>query len=94
MITLLMKLAQLAPVISLLVVAVIYFLKREKKYSIQISSLHKELREQDKSNLTALLKVTTVLDKVLDNSKVETDKIINDITEMRKSIEEKLNNLK
>lgn len=61
---LLMKLAELGPIIALLVIAIYYFLKKESEYKKQISDLNLELRATEKENLTVLYKVLAYLKKL------------------------------
>lgn len=94
MIDILLEIAKIGPVVAILVASLIYFIRRENKNELEIESLHKELRESEKENLTALLKVTGVLEKVMDSEKIGNEKVLNSIEEMRRSIEDKINNLK
>lgn len=64
---LLLTLAQQGPLISLLVIAIIYFLKREKKKDDIIEGLHEELRETEKEHLVLMNKLVAYLDKINDN---------------------------
>lgn len=60
-------LAKNGPVVALLIAAVWYFLKREKKMEMKIEELNKELRESDKENVSLLIKISATLKKLTDN---------------------------
>ncbi len=60
---LLIELVKIGPIVTLLVAAVIYFLKREKKKEQEIEKLNEELRESEKENLTALYKTTVLFEQ-------------------------------
>ena len=60
----LVQVAQIAPVVMLLVVAVIYFRKREVKKEDEIVRLQNEIRMSEKENVILLYKVTAVLEKI------------------------------
>lgn len=87
MIEILMSLAKLGSVVALLVVALLYFLKKEKGYKAEIAELNKEFRQSQKDTLTLLSKLTNALDKVGDDNK----DIHKELLDIRILIIEKLN---
>lgn len=62
----LMSLIKMGPVVGLLVAAVWYFLAREKKLEEEVYNLNKELRENEKENVTLLYKVLAWMEKLND----------------------------
>lgn len=62
----LMSLIKMGPVVALLVAAVWYFLAREKKLEEEVDNLNKELRENEKQNVTLLYKVLAWMEKLND----------------------------
>jgi preprotein translocase subunit YajC len=90
---LLLNLAQLGPIVALLIVAILYFLKREQKKDLEIEALHKELRENEKESLTALLKLSALIDKMLDADATKNKLLIVEIQAMKLSIEAKIDAL-
>jgi len=81
-------------VIGLLVACVIYFMKREGKKDKEIEALNTLLREVEKDNLNALYKVLSYLEKAQERDSNSFSELKRDIEEMRKSIEDKLKDLK
>ena len=60
------NIADIAPVIGVLVVGIFYFFKKEKEYKQEISDLQAELRNCEKENLTVLMKVLAFFEKIED----------------------------
>jgi hypothetical protein len=92
--SLLMQVAQGGIAFSILVAAILYFLKREKKKDKEIEDLNTLLREVEKENLTALYKVLNYLEKAQEKDNLNFSELKRDIDEMRKSIEGRLNTIK
>lgn len=84
------SIAQYGIAFVVLASAIIYFLRRESKKEEEIKSLHQELRNAEKENLTALQKVTGVMERMVEGS----DDIKSEIRLVRESIERKIDNLK
>jgi preprotein translocase subunit YajC len=82
--------AQYGIAFVVLAAAIIYFLRRESKKEDEIKTLHQELRNAEKENLTALQKVTGVMERMVEGS----EDIKSEIRLMRESIERKIDNLK
>ena len=76
---LLLEIAKIGPVFTLLIIAIWYFLSREKKKDKEIEKLNLQLRESDRDNLAVLLKVAALIDKVLDTEKTNNELLIKDI---------------
>jgi hypothetical protein len=91
---LLMNIAQYGIAFSVLVAAVIYFLGREKKKEAEIERLNVELRDVEKENLTALMKVMAFMEKMVEQDKVKNELLLKEIDLMRVSIEAKIEALK
>lgn len=79
MIEILIEIAKLSPIIGILIVAIIYFYKKEKAYKkeisdeksacdIKIATLNKELRENERENLNMMSKLASSLDKIAVNN--------------------------
>jgi len=79
---------------TLLVSAIIYFVKRERKKESEIEALNTLLREVEAENLKALYSVLTYLEKSSDKYDNSFVQLKNDIDKMRISIESKIENLK
>lgn len=93
MIDILLEIAKIGPLVALLIAAIIYFLKREKKNELVVEKLQVELRETEKENLTALYKVLAFVEKMDGKDKGRSDLLLKEIQEFRKSIEEKISAL-
>jgi hypothetical protein len=93
-IEILTEIAKLSPMLGLLIVGIIYFFKKEKGYKTEIGELHKELRDAEKENLTALYQVTNFMDKMLESDKTKNQLLLKEIETMRNSIENKIESLK
>lgn len=89
MIELLTELAKISPLIALMVVAIIYFIKKETGYKAEITQLQAELRESEKDNLTALYKVTNIFETVL----AKNDVISKEIESLKEYIKERLDRI-
>ena len=83
------NIAEYSVVVALLVVMVIYFMNKEKKKDTEISDLHKELRETEKENLTLLLKISALMDKL----SVNNDAILGDIKNLKEFIKDRLDKI-
>lgn len=79
MIEILIEIAKLSPIIGILIVAIIYFYRKEKSYKLEIinektscdakiAALNKELRENEKENLEMMSKLASSLDKIATNN--------------------------
>lgn len=64
----LIQIAKIAPVIAVLVIALRYFLKKEKIYQKQIKDLNEEVRSIEKENLIMINKLADALDKISDTN--------------------------
>lgn len=62
----LVNIAKMGPVVGLLIAAIWYFLNREKVKDQEIKELRDQMKESDKENLTALLKVSALIEKLID----------------------------
>jgi len=91
---LLIQVAQGGIAFTILVAAIFYFLKREKKKDKEIEDLNTLLRDVEKENLTALYKVLNYLEKAQEKDNSNFSELKRDIDEMRKSIEDKLKTIK
>ena len=78
---------------TVLLAAILYFLKREKKKDEEIEKLNMLLREVEKENLTAMYKVLNYLEKSQEKDESKFAELKLSIEEFRKSIEEKLRDL-
>lgn len=88
------NIAEYSIIVAILVAIILYFYKREEKKDAEIDKLHTELRETEKENLTALLKLSALIDKMLETDKVKNELLIKEIQAMKVSIETKIDNLK
>ena len=86
--------AKIAPVIAVLWLAVRYFLKKEKGYQKQINDLQSELRSSEKENLQVLNRMTSVLDRLIENSTEDRAMIIDEIKRIHKDISKKIDSIK
>lgn len=106
---LLLSLAKLSPVISLLIVGIYYFYKKERYLNkvlteeraachTDISNLNKEMRENEKENIVIISKLSDVIDKLYDDNKDQHEVIKQQIKEemrdIKELIKEKINELK
>lgn len=64
----LIQIAKIAPVVAVLVIALRYFLKKEKIYQKQIKDLNEEVRSIEKENLIMINKLADALDKISDTN--------------------------
>jgi len=98
------ELVKLSPIIGVLVVALIYFYKKEKAYTTELKSereecdaridnLNKELRQNEIDNLDMLSKLTNALDKLSDSTKLVVTDISKELIDLRHTIEIRLNDL-
>lgn len=99
--TLLEGIAQAGIAFAFLVAAVMYFLKKEQKkedeilkLNIEIKELHVQMKDEAKESLTALIKFSALIDKLLDEDKGKHDSLISEIKVMRDDLIERINNLK
>lgn len=90
----LMNLAQLAPVVAVLVVAVMYFLRKEDGYKKEISSLNVELRKNERESLELISRLTTTLDKLMDSDSNNKIELLSELRVLKESILNKIDNLK
>lgn len=67
----LMDLAKLGPIVSLLIIVIIYFLRKEKSYKeelkekdVENDALNDELRDSEKETLNLIHKLVGSLDKI------------------------------
>ncbi len=86
--------AKVAPVIAVLWLAIRYFLKKEKGYQKQIVDLQTELRSSEKDNLQVLNRMTSVLDRLIENSSEDRAMIIEEIKRIHKDISKKIDSIK
>lgn len=89
-----MSLAEIAPVVAVLVVAVWYFLSKEKAYQKEIAQLNQQLRDNEKDSLQLLSKLTTTIDKLLEGDSRNTADIIKEIKQLEKTLAAKIDALK
>lgn len=91
------NIAKSSPVIGLLIVAVVYLIKKLDKKEKYIEELHNSNRENEKENLQVLNNVNNTLDKVIESQKFsskEVNKTIENLKDNLKSfIEIKLNEI-
>lgn len=95
---LLQQIAQAGIAFTVLVLAIWYFINKEKKKDAEIARLNKvikeindEFRASEKDNLTAMYKLLGFMEKMDENRNSNHKEILNSIHEFRKSIEDKLN---
>jgi uncharacterized membrane protein YvbJ len=88
------RIAEYGVIVAILVAIILYFYKREEKKDAEIEKLHNELRENEKESLTALLKLSALIDKMLETDKVKNEALLKEMAAMRTSIENKIDNLK
>lgn len=88
------RIAEYGVIVAILVAIILYFYKREDKKDAEIEKLNIELRENEKETLTALLKLSTLIDKMLETDKVKNESLLKEMAAMRTSIENKIDNLK
>jgi uncharacterized membrane protein YvbJ len=88
------RIAEYGVIVAILVAIILYFYKREDKKDAEIEKLHNELRENEKESLTALLKLSALIDKMLETDKVKNEALLKEMAAMRTSIENKIDNLK
>lgn len=91
---LLMSLAKLAPVIAVLVIAVYYFLNKEKGYKQEIAELNLELRKSEREALELMSKLTTTLDKMFDSDSRNKQEILVELRLLKETLTAKIDNLK
>ena len=89
-----MKIGEYGIVVLILVGIIKYFLEREKKKEKEIEDLHSELRDVEKENLTALMKVTALMSKVIDNDNAKNELLMKEIQNMKESILAKIDAIK
>jgi hypothetical protein len=94
MFNILTLLAKSVPVIAVLILALRYFLKKEKAYIAQINNLQKELRSNEKETLQVLTKLTQTLDKVVENNEEDREDILKEIKSLNKTLSLKIDALK
>jgi len=92
--SLIQQIAQGGVAFSVMLLAIIYFVNREKKKDKEIENLNKTIREIEKENLKALYSVLNYLEKSSDKYDNSFIQLKNDIDVMRQSIENKIENLK
>lgn len=90
----LIQIAKVAPVIAVLVIALRYFLRKEKLYQKQIKDLNDEIRQSEKDNLDILDKLANVIEKLSNNVVDNRDKVLKEIIVLKEYITLKLDNLK
>lgn len=104
MIEILIELAKISPVIAVLVVAIIYFIRKENKNNkvneelrSEISTLNKEsrelnkeIRETEKENLKVFIKLTNAIESL----SVNTDNMSKEMVELKHFIELKIQEIK
>lgn len=86
--------AKLAPVITVLVVALFYFLKKEKAYQAQIETLNEQLRTNEREYLELMNKLTQTLDKYIDGDTKNKQEIIQEIKLLEATLAAKIDSLK
>ena len=93
MIEILNEIAKMSPLIGLLIAAVVYFFQKEKGYKEEITALNATLRETERENLSALYKMTTVLEKIAGDSISNNAMLRQEIQILKAAIEDKIENL-
>ena len=86
--------AKIAPVVAVLWLAVRYFLKKEKVYQKQINDLQSELRANERESLSVLNRMTSVLDKLIENSADDRTIIVDEIRRIHRDITKKIDSIK
>ena len=91
---LLNQLANIAPVVAVLVVAIFYFLKKETGYKKEIDELNAELRKQERESLELMSKLTTTIDKFLESDSRNKHEVITEIRLLKETLTNKIDSLK
>jgi len=87
---LLIELSRLGPVVTILVVAIIYFLRKEKGYKLEITELNKEIKDNEKESLLLINRLANTLDKLSTNK----EDVVKEIASLKEFITLKLEKLK
>tara|TARA_R110000787_G_scaffold285931_1_gene402754 strand:+ start:241 stop:525 length:285 start_codon:yes stop_codon:yes gene_type:complete len=90
MLEILLEIAKLTPVVGLLVVGLLYFVKNEKSYKTEIKELNKVIRDNEKENLIMINKLADAIDNIASQGGL----IHNDIMLLKEIIKLKLDELK
>jgi len=66
MFEILTEVAKIGPVVAILIVAIWYFIKKEKKYQQEIKDLNQSIRDNEKESLGMINKLADALDRIAD----------------------------
>ena len=89
-----MEIFKIGGVVSVLVIAVVYFLKKEKSYQAQIKELNVIIRQNEKDNLIILDKLSDALDSLADSQKDTNNTIHQEIKILKEFINLRLEAMK
>lgn len=88
--TIIQKLAEQGPVVSIAMLVCLYFYKQVNKKEKEIETLNGYIRDSDKENLQILNDVNNTLDKVLENQKHSNEMVIKEIEYLKEYISLKM----
>jgi len=93
-IDILLATSKVAPVVAVLWLAVRFFMKRDKESQTKINELQDELRKNERDSLNVMNRLTSVLDKLIENSASDKEDILKEISSLHKDITKKLSEIK
>ncbi len=85
-------LLKLGPVVSVLVVVIIYLYRKLSSKESEVTELNSYIRESDKSNIIILDKISHTLDKISDKEENNTEKVLVELRSLRDSIITRIEN--
>lgn len=93
-IDILLATSKVAPVVAVLWLGIRFFMKRDKESQTKINELQDELRKNERDSLTVMNRLTSVLDKLIENSAADKEDILKEISLLHKDISRKLSEIK
>lgn len=102
---LLLEMTKIGPLVTLLIIAIFYFLRREKKLEekleveqehcdIKIEKLHNELRNSEKENLAIISSLSDLVDKLNTDTNNSNLMLTNEIKNLKEFLKDRLDYLK
>jgi hypothetical protein len=85
------QLAQYGIAFLVLGLSLLYFYIKEKGYIDQINKLNNELKINQKETLQTLIKTTTILDKLIQDSADNNESVHNELQEIKEELIRRLN---
>jgi hypothetical protein len=85
------QLAQYGIAFLVLGLSLLYFYIKEKGYIDQINKLNNELKINQKETLQTLIKTTTILDKLIQDSADNNESVHNELQEIKEELIKRLN---